>query len=807
MSSSKRDFFDNIFFSIDFIKSLLQNSKNTENENIRKISDLQILKTNDVLYPGTHMSIPINDIGYKNFIGDLNNVDKTIGIVAYKNIKDKNDNFKGGFYKIGTTANVKQIIKIDDDNIQILLEGLTPFKILKVKDENEYSILADVKTIKYKSNDSIKIKGKTYEEYEATKRVIKELSLQLIELCPKIPNEIKILIKENNNITALIYFWVHAFNIDIKYKQKILEANSLIKKCEIIISKLQEEIRIEELQKDINKKIQEKQKEFYIKQQIDILKKEIGDYDNKNDYIDVLLENGKNKKWDKKTFSFFKSILKKANNTSQNNADYTVLISQAEFLLELPWNNYSESTIDLKECLEILNKSHYGLNEVKDIILEYLAVIHKVGRNVKGKIICLLGPPGVGKTSLCETIAKALKKEYVKISLGGIDDEAEIRGHRKTYVGSMAGRILKGLQSLKTSNPVFVLDEIDKMTKAHGDPISALLEVLDPNQNNKFVDHYLEIPYDLSKVFFIATANDLENIPQPLLDRLEIIELEGYAIEEKIEICKQYLIQKVKKDCGLSEESIVFSDDIINEIIDEYTYEAGIRSLERQIEKICRKICRKTIEGKKYNKNISYEDIKEYLGNKKYKRDLSEVIDKQGIAIGLGWTSFGGDVLFIESVLVSGNGGIHLSGNLKQVTQESATIAFIYLKSHYKEYNIDKDLFEKYDVQIHIPDGATPKDGPSAGITFFTALLSLFTNHKVKSNLAMTGEITLRGKILKVGGIKNKVLAAKRSGIKEIIMCKDNKNDVEEINKEYISDIKFTYIEDVKEIYNLAINN
>ena len=521
--------------------------------------------------------------------------------------------------------------------------------------------------------------------------------------------------------------------------------------------------------------------------------------------LDELRKKGCKKKWPKKVMNFFEKLLDKAEKTMPSSADYMVLVNQAEFLLDLPWNNLVKEGIDIPKAAKILDENHYGMEKVKDRILEYLAVVKLSGKSAKGQIMCLVGPPGVGKTSLCKSIAKALNREFVKVALGGIDDEAEIRGHRKTYVGAMAGKILKGLQNIKSSNPVFVLDEIDKMTKAHGDPSAALLEVLDPDQNTDFVDHYAEVPYDLSKVFFIATANSLNNIPRPLLDRLEIIEVNGYAIEEKLEICKKYLIPKIIKEYGMKNEQVQLNDDIINIIIDKYTRESGVRELERQISKITRKICRNIVEKKEYNSELTEKDVYEYLGNERYERDLAQKMDIPGVAIGLAWTPVGGDILFIESSLIPGKGELKLSGKLGDVMKESAGIAFTYLKAHSEEYKIDKTLFTNNDVHIHLPDGATPKDGPSAGITLFTTLLSLYTHHKVKDNLAMTGELTLRGKVLPVGGIREKVLAAKRSGITQIIMCQENKKDVEEIKKEYISNVNFYYIENVTEISNLAL--
>ena len=448
------------------------------------------------------------------------------------------------------------------------------------------------------------------------------------------------------------------------------------------------------------------------------------------------------------------------------------------------------------------------MEKVKDRILEYLSVLKLNNSNIKsmkGQILCLYGPPGVGKTSLCRSIAKALNREYLKVALGGIDDEAEIRGHRKTYIGAMAGRILKGLQNVKTSNPVFVLDEIDKMVKNQGDPSAALLEVLDPDQNKEFVDHYVETPYDLSKVMFIATANDISNIPDALRDRLELIEVTGYAIEEKIEIAKRYIIPELLKEHGLKEKDVKFKDNVIEKIIDNYTRESGVRELKRQIATVMRKITRKIVEKEDYDKVIDEKNVEKYIGIPRFDRDIAQKIDKPGVAIGLAWTCVGGDILFIESTKMKGDGKLTLSGKLGDVMKESANLAFTYLKSHCEEFNIKSEVFKENDFHIHVPDGATPKDGPSAGITLFTTLYSLLLYTPIKNNLAMTGEITLRGKVTAVGGIKEKVLAAKRAGIKTIIMCKDNKKDVSEIKKEYISNVKFEYISSIDELTKLIL--
>ena len=761
-------FFEDIISSVDFVKYLLKDDVGQiESNEVKKIERLPIFKINTVLYPGVFISVPISDQESIKILETSNSLEQTIGVIAFKNSKRKD------FYTIGTTANIVKIVKTNDKKIQVLLQGLERFKILNIKEDYNYNCIATVETLVDKEVKE------TSKNYKVVSGAVKDLSARLLDVYPKIPNEIKIFLNQNDNFKLLIYLFASGLNLEIKEKQNILSFDDVIKRAKLMIKILKREIEISEMKKKVCEKAQDninkKQKEFFIKQQIDILRDELDNTSGgDSSELDELRKKGCKKKWPKRVMKFFEKLLDKAEKTMPSSADYMVLVNQAEFLLDLPWNNLVKEGIDIPKAAKILDENHYGMEKVKDRILEYLAVVKLSGKSAKGQIMCLVGPPGVGKTSLCKSIAKALNREFVKVALGGIDDEAEIRGHRKTYVGAMAGKILKGLQNIKSSNPVFVLDEIDKMTKAH-------------------------------EVFFIATANSLNNIPRPLLDRLEVIEVNGYAIEEKLEICKKYLIPKIIKEYGMKNEQVQFNDDIINIIIDKYTRESGVRELERQISKITRKICRNIVEKKEYNSELTEKDVYEYLGNERYERDLAQKMDIPGVAIGLAWTSVGGDILFIESSLIPGKGELKLSGKLGDVMKESAGIAFTYLKAHSEEYKIDKTLFTNNDVHIHLPDGATPKDGPSAGITLFTTLLSLYTHHKVKDNLAMTGELTLRGKVLPVGGIREKVLAAKRSGITQIIMCQENKKDVEEIKKEYISNVNFYYIKNVTEISNLAL--
>ena len=790
--NSDKLFFDEIISSREFLKYLIDNTGEDHKGTNSKVSEktIAILKTTNVLFPGVFVSLSVKNKNDRTIINNCVASSEDLGIVTYKTSAKKD------VYPTGTTAHIIKVININDDEMQVLLQGVDRFKVVKIDSQDENKI-----KIKILPETKIKTASK---QFQAVNAIIKDLLEKLTRLYPNFPVEIKSFFNGGNNLRLLTFLLSSGLNITVKEKISLLKMNDCVKRAYKLIEILTRELDIIDLKKKIFNKAQDnmnkKQKDFLIRQQIDLLKNELGESGDNDSEVDALREKGLKKKWNKTTSKFFEKILSKAEKTMPSSADYMVLINQAEFLLDLPWNNMTKDILDIPHAEKILSMSHYGMEKVKDRILEYLSVIKLAGKSAKGQILCLVGPPGVGKTSLCRSIAKALGREYVKVALGGIDDEADIRGHRKTYVGAMCGKILKGLQGVKSSNPVFVLDEIDKMTKSHGDPAAALLEVLDPDQNKEFVDNYAEVPYDLSKVFFIATANSLDSVPSPLLDRLEVIEIPGYAQEEKVEICKNHIIPKLKVEYGIKDRYINISDEVINKIITRYTLESGVRELERQITALYRKICRNVVEDKKYNVNITLEDLVSYLGAERYDLDMAETISRPGVAIGLAWTPVGGDILFIESSLMPGNGKLTLSGKLGEVMKESATLAFTFLKANHKDYDIPQEKFDKNDVHIHAPEGATPKDGPSAGITLFSTLLALFTDRKIKSKLAMTGEITLRGKILPVGGIREKVLAAKRAGITDIIMCRNNKKDVDEIKKDYIADISFHYIDQVEDL-------
>ncbi|MBQ2350537.1 MAG: endopeptidase La [Cytophagales bacterium] len=791
---SEKLFFDEVISSGEFLKYLISNTEgdNRDTSNSKTKGKIAILKNTNVIFPGVLVSISVKDKNDIDIINQCFSSSEQIGVVAYKT-SDKKE-----IYNIGTTAHIINVLsnKSNNNEKHVILQGIERFQIVEIDKQTPTTAL-----IKILPEKKISTKSK---QFCAVNSLIQDLLDRLVRMYPSFPSEIKNFLHEGSNLRLLTFLLSSGLNIDVKEKIALLKINDCVKRAQKLIAIMTREIDIIDLKKKIFNKAQDsinkKQKDFLLRQQIDLLKNELGDSTDNDSDVDVLRTKGLKKNWNKTVARFFDRILNKADKTMPSSADYMVLINQAEFLLDLPWNNMSKNVIDISKAEEILSLSHYGMDKVKDCILEYLSVIKLTGKSANGQILCLVGPPGVGKTSLCRSIAKALGRDYVKVALGGIDDEADIRGHRKTYVGAMAGKILKGLQGMKSSNPVFVLDEIDKMTRSHGDPSAALLEVLDPDQNKEFIDNYAEVPYDLSKVFFIATANSLDSIPRPLLDRLEVIEISGYAQEEKLEICKNYIIPNLKVEYGVKDRYIHISDEVINKIITSYTLESGVRELERQITALYRKICRNIVEKKEYNHDLRPEELVPYLGVERYDKDRVEVLPRPGVAIGLAWTPLGGDILFIESALMPGKGNLTLSGKLGEVMKESATLAFTFLKANHKDYNIPQEKFDNNDVHIHVPEGATPKDGPSAGITLFSALLALFTDKKIKSNLAMTGEITLRGKILPVGGIKEKVLAAKRAGVTHIIMCTNNKKDVEEIKKDYIADISFHYVDQVKDL-------
>jgi len=758
---------------------------------------------NTVLFPGVVVPISAGRDASIRLINEANETTKTIGVVAQT---DENTEIPEGkdVYRLGTVARILRVLKMPDGNVTIIIQGKKRFQIEGIVEEKPYikAAITEVSDIKPDTNDK---------EFEATIDAIRDLAIKIIQENPNIPSEAAFAIRNIESTSFLINFIASNMNATVVEKQAVLEIDELKERATAILKYLNIDLQRLTLRNEVQSKtrfdIDKQQREYFLHQQMRTIQEELGGVSYEQE-IEELKKKAKDKKWDDKIKELFEKELSKLQRTNPNSPDYGIQRNYLEVLLELPWNEYSKDNFDLKRAQKILDKEHYGLDEVKRRIIEYLAVL-KLRNDMKSPILCFYGPPGVGKTSLGRSIAKALNREYARMSLGGLHDEAEIRGHRKTYIGAMPGRILQQLKKAKTSNPVFVLDEIDKLGNSsyQGDPSAAMLEVLDPEQNKEFYDNFLEMGYDLSKVMFIATANDLSTIQPALLDRMEIINVSGYTIEEKTEIAKRHLLPKQLKEHGMKATDIQLGKKEIERIVEGYTRESGVRALEKELAKVVRYGAKNLAMEEAYDPKINFETIEKILGPARLERDKYEDNEVAGVVTGLAWTSVGGDILFIESALSKGKGVLNITGNLGQVMKESATIALEYLKSNADRYNLDPKLFESYDVHIHVPEGATPKDGPSAGIAMLTSLMSLFTQKRVKKNLAMTGEITLRGKVLAVGGLKEKILAGKRAGIKEYILCKDNEKDILEIKEEYRKGLIFHYVTDMEEVIRLAITN
>ena len=758
---------------------------------------------NTVLFPGVVVPISAGRDASIRLINEANETTKTIGVVAQT---DENTEIPEGkdVYRLGTVARILRVLKMPDGNVTIIIQGKKRFQIEGIVEEKPYikAAITEVSDIKPDTNDK---------EFEATIDAIRDLAIKIIQENPNIPSEAAFAIRNIESTSFLINFIASNMNATVLEKQAVLEIDELKERATAILKYLNIDLQRLTLRNEVQSKtrfdIDKQQREYFLHQQMRTIQEELGGVSYEQE-IEELKKKAKDKKWDDKIKELFEKELSKLQRTNPNSPDYGIQRNYLEVLLELPWNEYSKDNFDLKRAQKILDKEHYGLDEVKRRIIEYLAVL-KLRNDMKSPILCFYGPPGVGKTSLGRSIAKALNREYARMSLGGLHDEAEIRGHRKTYIGAMPGRILQQLKKAKTSNPVFVLDEIDKLGNSsyQGDPSAAMLEVLDPEQNKEFYDNFLEMGYDLSKVMFIATANDLSTIQPALLDRMEIINVSGYTIEEKTEIAKRHLLPKQLKEHGMKATDIQLGKKEIERIVEGYTRESGVRALEKELAKVVRYGAKNLAMEKAYDPKINFETIEKILGPARLDRDKYEDNEVAGVVTGLAWTSVGGDILFIESALSKGKGVLNITGNLGQVMKESATIALEYLKSNADRYNLDPKLFESYDVHIHVPEGATPKDGPSAGVAMLTSLMSLFTQKRVKKNLAMTGEITLRGKVLAVGGLKEKILAGKRAGIKEYILCKDNEKDILEIKEEYRKGLIFHYVTDMEEVIRLAITN
>ncbi len=752
---------------------------------------------NTVLFPGVIMPISIKREASLELINDAKK-ERLIGVVSQRNDNDAPS--KEDFYSIGVVARIIKILKIPDGSISVLVQGTHRFQITEFVEEQPY--------FKAKIQESPELLPEEQdEEFSATMEVVRDISLKLAKETSTGGLEVPFVLQNIDNDFFLINYVASTSPLSVSEKQDILEQNSLVTRAWAIIKYFGVELQKATLRKEIQNKVHmdfdKQQRDYFLHQQIQTIQKELGNESFEAD-IEKFKEQAKTKQWNEKIQKHFDKELAKLQRLNPQMPDYAIQRNYIDLLLDLPWNVYSKDKFDLKRAQKILDKDHYGLEDVKRRIIEYLAVL-KLRNDMKSPILCLYGPPGVGKTSLGRSIAKALGREYVRMALGGLRDEAEIRGHRKTYIGAMPGRILQLIKKAGISNPVFVLDELDKLSQGYGgDPSSAMLEVLDPEQNNEFYDNFLEIGYDLSKVMFIATANDLSTIQPALKDRMEIINISGYTIEEKVEIARHFLLPKVLKEHGMEHKQIQLGKKEIERIIEGYTRESGVRNLEKQIAKIVRYIARAIAMNEEYNPKISLEDIRKILGIPT-ERDKYENNEVAGVVTGLAWTSVGGDILFIESAFSKGSGGLSITGNIGTVMKESATIALEYIKAHAEQFGLDTRIFDQYKIHIHIPEGATPKDGPSAGIALLTSLFSVLTQRRVKKNLAMTGEITLRGKVLPVGGIKEKILAAKRAGIKEIILCKDNEKDIDEIKQEYLQGLTFHYVTEMEDVLKLAV--
>ncbi|MFC5045358.1 endopeptidase La [Aquimarina hainanensis] len=755
---------------------------------------------NTVLFPGVVIPITAGRDKSIKLINEANNGDKTIGVVSQKEEEIENPSVND-INRIGVVARILRVLKMPDGNTTVILQGKKRFEIDEFVEEEPY-IKAKIKEVAEErpANDN--------QEFKAIIDSIKDLALEIIKESPNIPSEASFAIKNIESSSFLINFVSSNLNLPVDEKQKILEINDLSERALVTLRYMNVEFQKLELRNDIQNKVQhdmsQQQREYFLHQQMKTIQEELGGVSHE-DEIEEMRQRSKDKKWNEDVKKHFDKELSKIQRMNPQVAEYSIQRNYLDLFLDLPWEEYSTDKFDLKKAKEILDRDHYGLDKVKERIIEYLAVL-KLRNDMKSPILCLYGPPGVGKTSLGKSIAEALGREYVRISLGGLRDEAEIRGHRKTYIGAMPGRIIQSLKKAGTSNPVFVLDEIDKLSVGNqGDPSSALLEVLDPEQNSEFYDNFLEVGFDLSKVMFVATSNSLNTIQPALRDRMEIINVTGYTIEEKVEIAKQHLLPKQLVEHGLDTKHLKIGKVQLEKIVEGYTRESGVRGLEKQIAKVVRYAAKNIAMEEEYNVKITNEDIVEILGAPKLERDKYENNDVAGVVTGLAWTSVGGDILFIESIISKGKGNLTITGNLGKVMKESSTIAMEYIKANAEELGINPTIFEKYNVHIHVPEGATPKDGPSAGVTMLTSLVSLFTQQKVKKGIAMTGEITLRGKVLPVGGIKEKILAAKRASIKEILLCAENKRDIDEIKQEYLKGLKFHYVTEMSEVLDIAL--
>jgi len=755
---------------------------------------------NTVLFPGVVIPITVGRDKSIKAVSDSYKADKLIGVVSQKDSLVEEPTISD-LVDIGTIAKIIKLIKMPDGGTTVIIQGKKRFKVDEITTDDPY--------FKAKITVLGEEELKDDNDFDAMVSSIKELAGQIIQLSPNLPSEASIILRNIENPSFLIHFVSSNLNSTIVEKQKLLEIHNIKARAEVLMNLLQTELQYAELKNKVTNKtraeLDKQQKDYFLQQQLKAIKEELGG----DNFAEVkeMQKKAELKKWPSTAKEMFHKGIEKLERMHPSTPDYSVVYNHLDLMLDLPWEDYTKDQYDFKRAKKILDHDHYGMEKIKLRILEYLAVL-KLKGDMKSPILCFVGPPGIGKTSLGKSIANAINRKYVRVSLGGLHDESEIRGHRKTYIGAMPGRILQSIRKIKSSNPVMILDEIDKVgTDFRGDPSSALLEVLDPEQNNNFYDNYLEMEYDLSKVLFIATANNLQNIQPALRDRLEIIDLSGYAVEEKIEIAKRHLLPKQKEAHGLKDVPFKISDTVLEKIISDFTRESGVRELDRLLAGVMRNLARTYAEKGKLKPTISLGDLEKILGRSKYNNEMYKTANMPGVAVGLAWTYVGGDILFIETTTSdNGKGELKLTGNLGNVMKESATTAMTYLQANAKKYGIDPELFCKKNVHVHVPEGAVPKDGPSAGITMMTALASSFTGRKVKPYLAMTGEITLRGQVLPVGGIKEKVLAAKRAGLKEIIMCVQNERDVNEINPNFIKGLKVSYVKTMQQVLDLALS-
>ena len=786
---------------LDFMPIIPLNE--TDNDGLNDIEipkELPVLPLrNTVLFPGVVLPITVGRDKSIRSVNDAYKTDRLIGVLAQKD-STVEDPTVSDLEDVGTVARIIKLIKMPDGGTTVILQGKRRFKVGAITAEDPYF---KAQVVLLQEEEAPK-----EQDFDAYVSNIKDLAAQIIQLSPNIPSEASIILKNIENPSFLIHFVSSNLNTELHEKQQLLEIHHIKSRADLLMQLLQRELQFAELKNKLTNKtkteLDKQQREYFLQQQMKSIKDELGGDTNERE-LKEMQKKAETRKWPVAARDLFRKGIERLERMHPSTPDYSVVYNHLDLMLELPWEDYTDDSYDLKKAKKILDQDHYGMDKVKERILEYLAVL-KLKGDMKSPILCFVGPPGIGKTSLGRSIAKAIGRKYVRMSLGGLHDESEIRGHRKTYIGAMPGRILQSLRKIKSSNPVMILDEIDKTgSDFRGDPSSALLEVLDPEQNHTFYDNYLELEYDLSKVLFVATANDINAIQPALRDRLEIIDLSGYAVEEKIEIARRHLVPKQKEAHGLKQYNFKIGDKVLEKVIQDYTRESGVRELDRQLASIMRYQAKEFALKGRLKAQLTQADIEKVLGKSRYSNDLYKVANMPGVAVGLAWTYVGGDILFVETSLSDGKGEFKLTGNLGNVMKESASTAFTYLQSNARKYDIDPDAFSKKTVHVHVPEGAVPKDGPSAGVTMMTAMASAFTGKRVKPYLAMTGEITLRGQVLPVGGIKEKILAARRAGLKEVILCWQNEKDVQEIDSAFIKGLKFNFVKTMQQVLELAL--